>query len=160
MNNIDIVKNVDIENDMIKELRKLLMKDEPHIRRMIGIDSTNLVEALPIRNRDFGLWISVIDNEVIGYISYGAGTDEEAFVKAIYIAKDFRGKGYGTKLLSAFLTENPRISARVNQGNLAMYNLFNKLGVRGEKDSIFFSDKRSWPIWWSNYKNDDQYIDQ
>lgn len=156
--NIKLIKNKNIQSKMILSLRALLMKDERKTRKLLGVDSNNMVESLPIRNRDFELWVVISDiDELVGFVSFVID-EKELFIKELYIGPTFRRNGYGRQVYAELLKEFSKISCRINQGNQLMYKFAHSVGLRGEKGSPLFSNSRLKPVWWSNYKSEDKYI--
>lgn len=154
-----IIKDEFITNSMIKDLRSLIMSDERKVRKILGIDSVNLTIELPLNERDFQIWCVIDDNsKVIGYISFGDGSDGEAFIKSFYLGKQYRRKGFGKTLFIEFMTVFQRISCRINQGNKTMYEFAEAVGLKGEKMSPLSSGSGLQPVWWSNYKSEDEYV--
>ncbi len=149
----------DIASCEIYQLREYLRRETKEVKRYLGITVADLTKDLPIRNRDFDIWIGFTkQNQIIGFISFKVDDDCIAFIKSIYIVPEFRQMGYGIQLVKELLNKYSKVECRINEGNNSMYKLAKSVGLKGEKRSILLSNNSKSPsIWWSNYKSESDY---
>lgn len=156
-----IIKNENIPSIDIKTLRRSIISESKEIKNFLGIDSSNINAALPIKKRDFDIWIYYQHESIIGFLSFNKSTyeSEVKFIKEFYVLPNFRNKGYGRTMLKFLLEDFPKIECRINPGNVYMYRLVKSIGMKGEKSIMTpLKPKGTQPMWWSNYKEDSFYI--
>lgn len=72
--------------------------------------------------------IKTAQNDFLGYVRLDA--KDNKWIITIHIKKNYRGKGYGTKILKKIveLNKNEKLIAFVKEKNLSSYNSFLKSG--------------------------------
>ena len=154
-----IIKNSEVESDLVKRIRNVILAETDQIKRLIGINSSNIVSQIPIKNRDFHIWVYINDDRLVGFVTFAEREESVIFIRAIYVTREHRYQGIGAKIMNDVLELHPKIECRVNNDNFPMYSLLRSLGFRGEKSFVsFLKPKDSMPIWWSNYKTADSHL--
>lgn len=154
-----IIKNSEVESALIKRTRCVILAETDLIKKLIGINSSNIASELPIKNRDFHIWVYICDNKLLGFITFAEKEESVIFIRALYVTREYRYQGIGVKIMNDVLELYPKIECRVNNDNFPMYSLLRHLGFRGEKSiGSFLKPRDSNPIWWSNHKTADSYL--
>ena len=154
-----IIKDTDVNSILIKRIRQIMLTETDNIKKLIGINSSNIVSEIPIKYRDFHIWIYINDDEPVGFVTFAEREESVIFIRALYVTSEHRNQGLGTKIMNDVIELYPKIECRVNNDNFPMYSLLRSLGFRGEKSIVSFLKPRdSKPIWWSNYKTSDSYL--
>ncbi len=151
-----ILKNNEINNNMIKQMRKTIISDSKEVKQFLGINSSNITSVLPIKNINFNIWfLCEDDDQIIGFLSFDDMDNDVKYIKSFYIVPTFRKHGYGRNFINKLYENYPKLECRINPGNSIMYKLVKSIGMREEK---FTNSRRlpldTEPIWWSNYKTD------
>ena len=154
-----ILKNNEINSDTIKQIRKIVISDSKETKFFLGISSSNISVTLPIKNRSFNIWVLYSDeNNLIGFLTFEDEDDGVKFLKGLYIVPRFRKQGFAKLLINNLYAEHPKLECKINPGNDVMYKLAKTVKMRGEKSKIDFrKTSEDVPIWWSNYRNDNDY---
>jgi len=154
-----IIKNSEVKSALIKRIRNVILAETDQIKRLIGINSSNIVSQIPIKNRDFHIWVYINDDKLVGFVTFAEREKSVIFIRALYVTREHRNQGIGAEIMNDVLELYPKIECRVNKNNFPMYSLLRSLGFRGEKSTVSFLKPRdSKPIWWSNYKTADSYL--
>lgn len=154
-----IIKDSEVNSLIIKRIREIILTETDQIKRLIGINSSNIVSQIPIKNRDFHIWVYINDDKLVGFVTFAEREKSVIFIRALYVTREHRNQGIGAEIMNDVLELYPKIECRVNNDNFPMYNLLRSLGFRGEKSTVSFLKPRdSNPIWWSNYKTADSYL--
>lgn len=147
-----ILKDNEVTSNVIKIFRKKIMVDTKEVKKFLGINSRNIVERLPIKNRDFNIWAIKEKDSIIGFVSFKTANDI-TFIKTLYIVKEHRKKGYAKKLLLKLNKQFDKLETQVNKGNTAMYKMLESIGFKGKESRLGLgTDLNTKPILWSNYK--------
>lgn len=156
---MQIIRNSEAGPVLIKRLRSVILAEADYIKTLIGINSSNISSELPIKNRDFHIWVYINDDRLVGFVTFAEREESVIFIRALYVTREHRNQGIGAKIMNDVLELYPKIECRVNNDNFPMYSLLRSLGFRGEKSIVSFLKPRdSKPIWWSNYKTADSYL--
>ena len=157
---MDIIKNENISSDTIYFLRKSMISDTFEVKHYLGVNTSNVRTLLPIRYRYFNIWTFFEKRNVIGFLTFKDNEDDVKFIKVFYVLPEHRNKGYGKQILLNFYSQHHKIECKINPGNERMYRLVSFINLRGEKSTIsqWTKDKGIPPIWWSNYKNNNDYV--
>jgi GNAT superfamily N-acetyltransferase len=154
-----IIKNLEVESALIKKIRSVILAETDQIKKLIGINSSNIVSEIPIKNRNFHIWVYINDDKLIGFVTFAEREESVIFVRALFVTREHRYRGIGAKIMNDVLELYPKIECRVNNDNFPMYSLLRHLGFRGEKSiGSFLKPRDSNPIWWSNHKTADSYL--
>jgi GNAT superfamily N-acetyltransferase len=137
-----------------------MISDTFEEKQYLGVNSSNVRSILPIKNRDFNIWVFFEKRNVVGFLTFQDKKDDVKFLKEFYVLPEHRNKGYGKQILFSFYSQHHKIECRINPGNERMYRLVKFINLRGEKSMIsqWKKDKGMLPIWWSNYKNNGDYV--
>jgi GNAT superfamily N-acetyltransferase len=156
---MEIIKDTDVNSILIKRIRQIMLTETDLIKKLIGINSSNIVSEMPIKNRDFHIWVYINGDRLVGFVTFVEREESVIFIRALYVTREHRNQGIGAKIMNDVLELYPKIECRVNNDNFPMYSLLRSLGFRGEKSIVSFLKPRdSKPIWWSNYKTADSYL--
>ena len=157
---MDIIKNENISSDTIYFLRKSMISDTFEVKHYLGVNSSNVRSLLPMKNRDFNIWVFFEKRNVVGFLTFKDNKDDVKFLKEFYVLPEYRNKGYGKQILLSLYSQHHKIECKINPGNERMYKLVKVINLRGEKSVIlkWKKDKGMHPIWWSNYKDNDDYV--
>ena len=157
---MDIIKNENISSATICFLRKRMISDTFEVKRFLGVNSSNVRTLLPIKNRYFNIWVFLEKHNVVGFLTFKENKDDVKFLKEFYVLPEYRNKGYGKRILFSFYLQYYKIECKINPGNERMYRLGKIINLRGEKSIVsqLKMGRDIPPIWWSNYKNDDDYV--
>lgn len=156
---MEIIKDTDVNSILIKRIRQIMLTETDLIKKLIGINSSNIVSEMPIKNRDFHIWVYINDDRLVGFVTFAEREESVIFIRVLYVTREHRNQGIGAKIMNDVLELYPKIECRVNNDNFPMYSLLRSLGFRGEKSIVSFLKPRdSNPIWWSNYKTADSYL--
>lgn len=77
------------------------------------------------------IWVAEIDKKVIGFISL----INEKLIGAVYVLEDFRGNGYGTKLVEHLKSLKENLELGVYENNHA-FSFYEKLGFTVVKEGV------------------------
>jgi GNAT superfamily N-acetyltransferase len=160
---LSILKNEEIKASIIKKIRDVIMRDTNDSKFFLGVNSSNLIESLPIKNRKFDIWV-VVDclGEPIGFITFMPLASDESvtFIKAFYILPKYRNLGFGKHIMIKLYSEFPKLYCRINRksdndsdANSPMYKLIKVANMRGEKPLLAKK-----PMNYSNYLENKHYI--
>lgn len=150
-----VLKNGEVNKNMILQIRKTIMSDSKEVKQFLGINSSNITSILPIKNRDFNIWVLCTDDDqIVGFLSFIDNDNDVKFIKSFYIVPTFRKHEYGRYFINNLYENYFKLECRINPGNNIMYELVKSIGMRGEKSNISkMLPLDTEPIWWSNYKN-------
>jgi GNAT superfamily N-acetyltransferase len=137
-----------------------MISDTLEVKQYFGVNSSNVRNILPIKNRDFNIWVLFEKRNVVGFLTFQDKKDDVKFLKEFYVLPEYRKKGYGKQILMSLYLQRHKIECRINPGNERMYRLVKVINLRGEKSLVskWKKDKDIPPIWWSNYKDNDDYV--
>jgi GNAT superfamily N-acetyltransferase len=156
---MEIIKNNEIESNLIKQLRKQIVSDNADVKRFLGINSSNITTELPLKNRNFHIWIFLSMAEIIGYVSFDDQNEDIKFIKALYVLPKHRNKGYGRQIIHELYQQHPKLECKINSQNNAMYRILKYAKMKGEKSGVsLMLSKEFQPVWWSNHKSNDSYV--
>lgn len=154
-----IIKDSEVDSVLIKRIRTIIFSESGYIKKLIGINSSNIVSEIPINKRDFHIWVYINDDKLVGFVTFAEKEESVIFIRALYVTREHRYQRIGAKIMNDVLELYPKIECRVNNDNFPMYRLLRSLGFRGEKSIVsFLKPNDSMPIWWSNYKTADSYL--
>lgn len=157
---MEILKNENVDSKIIKFLRKSIMSETPEVKHHLGAISSNITKLLPIRNRDFNLWVFYEELNLVGFLTFQDKKDDVKFIKEFYVLPKNRNKGFGKKILLCLHSEHPKLECKINPDNHQMYRLASVINLRGEKNQMAnqSENRGTHPRWWSNYKSDVDYV--
>lgn len=104
-------------------------------RGWLGVLISDIPKDLPIKKRDFDIWVLIKNDHTIGFVSFKVGSNDIVFIKQLYVCPDYRNRGYARRLLLDLLEKHPKIDCTINEGNEAMYHLVESVGIRRHKPS-------------------------
>ena len=161
-----IIKNDEVTSSMIHKLRAELKADSKQVRRLLGITRvTDITKDLPIKYRDFNIWVLVEDDHITSYITFVFGTDNILSIKQLYVCHKFRRRGHASLLFLKLKELYPKIDCVINRGNSVMYQFAESVGLRREKPSETLTRLRGsgddyQSNCFSNYLSSEKYIEQ
>lgn len=156
---VRILKNNEVDSGTIKQIRKIVMSENKETKFFLGINSSNITETLPIKNRNFNIWVLYSDeNHLIGFLTFEDKENEVKFLKVFYIASQFRKQEFGKLFINRLYEMHPKLECKINLGNDLMCKLVKSVKMRNEKSAFnFLNTSKDMSIWWSNYNSDDDY---
>jgi GNAT superfamily N-acetyltransferase len=157
---MDIIINENIRSETIYFLRKRMISDTFEVKQYLGVNSSNLRSILPIKNREFNIWVFRERLNIVGFLTFKDNKDDVKFLKEFYVLPEHRNKGYGKQMLLSLYSQHHKIECKINTGNERMYRLAKIINLRGEKSIVFRWMKNIdiRPIWWSNFKENGDYV--
>ena len=157
---MDIIINENIRSETIYFLRKRMISDTFEVKQYLGVNSSNLRSILPIKNREFNIWVFRERLNIVGFLTFKDNKDDVKFLKEFYVLPEHRNKGYGKQMLLSLYSQHHKIECKINTGNERMYRLTKIINLRGEKSKVIqgMKNKDIHPIWWSNFKDNDDYV--
>lgn len=157
---MDIIINENIRSETIYFLRKRMISDTFEVKKYLGVNSSNLRSILPIKNREFNIWVFRERLNIVGFLTFKDNKDDVKFLKEFYVLPEHRNKGYGKQMLLSLYSQHHKIECKINTGNERMYRLAKIINLRGEKSIVsqLIKNKDIRPIWWSNFKDNDDYV--
>ncbi|MGE4342018.1 MAG: GNAT family N-acetyltransferase [Bacilli bacterium] len=157
---MDIIINENIRSETIYFLRKRMISDTFEVKQYLGVNSSNLRSILPIKNREFNIWVFRERLNIVGFLTFKDNKDDVKFLKEFYVLPEHRNKGYGKQMLLSLYSQHHKIECKINTGNERMYRLAKIINLRGEKSIVFRWMKNIdiRPILWSNFKENGDYV--
>lgn len=98
-----------------------------------------------IQENQGNYFVATIEDKVIGWVM-GRAKEDGIFSFGIYVDRQYRGKGVGTKLMTAFMKRNggEKISIDVSSLNTEGITFYEKFGLRVVRhDKHYFGDDKS-----------------
>lgn len=157
---MDIIINENIRSETIYFLRKRMISDTFEVKQYLGVNYSNLRSILPIKNREFNIWVFRERLNIVGFLTFKDKKDDVIFLKLLYVLPEHRNKGYGKQMLLSLYSQHHKIECKINSGNERMYRLAKAINMRGEKSKVsqWIKNKDIRPIWWSNFKDNNDYV--
>lgn len=159
-----VLKNDELTARQIKQLRIVILAENKDVQFFLGLGSSNINKALPLKARDFEIWVAFFEkNEILGFVSFCDGYEGSKFIKVFYILPKYRRYGYGKELFHVLKNEYEKLECRTKPDNQNMYKFLKSVGMRCEKpilnnSNLSINDRLlRWSNWWSNYKSDKAY---
>jgi len=137
-----------------------MISDTLEVKRYLGVNSSNLISVLPIKNREFNIWVFYERSSIVGFLTFKDNKDDVKLLKELYVLPEHRKKGYGKQMLLSLYSQHHKIECKINSGNERMYRLAKAINMRGEKSKVsqWIKNKDIRPIWWSNFKDNNDYV--
>ncbi len=157
---MDIIINENVRSETIYFLRKRMISDTFEVKKFLGVNSSNLRSILPIKNREFNIWVFRERLNIVGFLTFKDNKEDVIFLKLFYVLPEHRNKGYGKQMLLSLYSQHHKIECKINIGNERMYRMAKIINLRGEKSIVIqgIKNKDIHPIWWSNFKDNDDYV--
>ncbi len=104
--------------------KELLLSKDSHIKESIWKDSIN-------NNREI---IMLVDDKFVGWLRWNLFWDKIPFMNMLYLLEEYRGKGYGTRMVEFWESEMIKRGydkvMTSSQANESAQHFYRKLGYR------------------------------